>query len=209
MKDYIFGGCTEILLQEIIESSSDIDMDSDTLIQQLSAFQKVCLDIGLCQKGEFVRSLMCRDFLRDAVQRMRKKLLSIDADAAIGSIVETTEQFIEAYGDETEAERAYVVVRNLIIVAENIVKQAKKQKLPIIAKQPVQLLCYHIDPDGVREFEEITGFKREKEIEKLLKLKLPPMTAKQECETRYRNLFFNLAVWLITIKETKVEANNK
>ena len=167
------------------------------------------MDLGLCPKGEFIRSLMCRNFLRDAVQRMRKKLSLINADTEINNIVEKTDLFIESLGEETEAERAYIVVRNLIIIAENMVKQMKKQMLPIIAKQPVQLTSYHIDMEGIREFEEIAGFKREKDIDRILKLKLSPMTAKQDCELRYRNLFFNLLVRMITIKEIGEEVNDK
>ena len=206
MSGITFDGCTEIIFQAIVESSPAKYPDAEKTTHLLSAFQKACMDVDLCPKGEMVRGLMCRDFLRDAVLRMKKKKLSISADAPIGNIMEITEQFIENYGEESEAERAYIVVRNLIIIAENMAKQVKKQMLPTISKQPVQLTCYHIDLDGVREFEEIAGVKHEKEIEKLFKPKLTPlilspMTSKQECEVRYRNLFFNMVVKLITIKE--------
>ena len=214
MNGIVFDGCTEIIFQTIIESSPSKYLDAEKTTHLLLAFQKECMDVDLCPKGEMVRGLMCRNFLRDAVQRMRKKMLSLSVDPPISNIMEITEQFIENYGEESEAERAYIVVRNLIIIAENIAKQVKKQVLPTISKQPVQLICYHIDLDGVREFEEIAGFKHEREIEKLFKQKLTPlilspMTAKQECEVRYRNLFFNMVVNMITIKEIQEgEANN-
>lgn len=201
MKEIVFDGCTEVLLQEIIDSSLEKDSDAETALQQLSEFQKVCEDQDLCPKGELIRGFMCRIFLRDAALRMRKKLASVEQDAAINSIIETTELFIENFGEETEAERAYIVVRNLVIVSENIAEQKKRQVLPIMSKQPVQMKSYHIEKEGLREFEEIAGVKWEKKLEKLLQAKLPTLTAKQECESRYKNLFFNVILRLIVLKE--------
>lgn len=202
--DTLFDGCIENLLQDISKSSLEAHSDATVLLQQLPEFQKACVEIGLCPKGELIRGYMCRNFLRDAVQRMRKKLLSVNEDLTIGNIMETTTEFIENIGEETEAERAYIVVRNLIIIAENITKQTKKQMIPIKGKQPVQMVHYHIDLSGIREFEEVTGFSWQKEMGKLLKPKLPPMTPRQNCETRYRHLFFNLLVRLIEIREMGV-----
>ena len=202
--DTLFDGCIENLLQNISKSSLEAHSDATVLLQQLPEFQKACVEIGLCPKGELIRGYMCRNFLRDAVQRMRKKLLSVNEDLTIGNIMETTTEFIENIGEETEAERAYIVVRNLIIIAENITKQTKKQMIPIKGKQPVKMVHYHIDLSGIREFEEVTGFSWQKEMGKLLKPKLPPMTPRQNCETRYRHLFFNLLVRLIEIREMGV-----
>ena len=207
--DILFDGCIENLLQDIIASSTEACPAAEQLVQQLPEFQKKCVDTDVCPKGELIRGLMCRNFLRGAVQRMRNKLSSINEDSAISNIVEKTSEFIETLGDETEAERAYIVARNLIIVAENIARQTKKRVLPIMGKQPVQMINYHIGLTGFQEFEEVTGFTWEKDMEKLLKPKLPPMTAKQNCETRYRHLFFNLLVRLITIKEMGEERNDR
>lgn len=199
--NYVLDGCTEVLLSKIMESSPENCPEAERVLEQLSDFQKVCIKTGLCPKGELIRGYMCRSFLRDAVQRMIKLLSTVKEDAAISSIVERTQQFIEEVGEETEAERAYIVVRNLVIVSENIAKQTKKQMIPIMAKQPVQMVHYHIDLVGFREFENVTGFTWEKDMGKLLKPNLPPMSAKQNCENRYRHLFFNLLVRLISIKE--------
>ena len=207
--NYVFDGCTEVLLNQIIEFSPEGCPEAESLLEQLSEFQKVCIGTGLCPKGELIRGYMCRHFLRDAVQRMIKLLSTVKEDAAISSIVERTQQFIEEAGEETEAERAYIVVRNLVIVSENIAKQTKKQMIPIMTKQPVQMLHYHIDLVGFREFEGVTGFTWEKEMGKLLNPKLPPMSAKQNCENRYRHLFFNLLVRLISIKEMGKEHESK
>ena len=68
--DFVFDGCTEVLLNKIIESSADGCPEAKNLLVQLSDFQKVCIDMGLCPKGELVRGYMCRNFQRDAVQRM-------------------------------------------------------------------------------------------------------------------------------------------
>ena len=102
MDGFIFDSCTEMLLKEIMESSSNTNLDAERLKVQLSDFQKQCLDLGFCPKGEFIRGQMCRDFLRDAVLRMRKRLTLIHGDPAISNIVETTDLFIEALGGETE-----------------------------------------------------------------------------------------------------------
>lgn len=201
MKDIVFDGCTEVLLQDIIDSSSEKDSDVEAALQQLPDFQKLCENQELCPKGELIRGLMCRNYLRDAVQRMRKKLASVEQDGAINGIIETTEKFVETIGEETEAERAYIVVRNLVIVSENIAKQTKRQVLPVIPKQPVQMKSYHIEREGIREFEEIAGVKRDKKLERFLQAKLPPLTAKQECESRYKNLFFNVLLRLIVLRE--------
>ena len=204
MKNIVFDGCTEVLLQEVFDSSPERNSDAEKTLQLLSDFQTVCVEQGLCPKGEFIRGMMCRVFLRDAIQRMRKKLALVEQDATINSIIETSYQFIESMGEETEAERAYIVVRNLVIVAENIAQQTKHQLLPIIPKQPVQMKCYHIDKEGVREFEEIAGVKKEKKLERFPQAQLPPLMAKQDCEVRYRNLLFNVILRLIVIKETEV-----
>ena len=71
------------------------------------------------------------------------------------------------------------------------------------------MLHYHIDLVGFREFENVTGFTWEKDMGKLLKPNLPPMSAKQNCENRYRHLFFNLLVRLISIKEMGKEHESK
>ena len=201
MKDIVFDGCIEVLLQDIIDSSPEKDSDAGTALQQLPEFQKICENLELCPKGELIRGIMCRNYLREAVQRMRKKLASVEQDGAINGIIESTEQFIETIGEETEAERAYIVVRNLVIVSENIAQQTRRQVLPVICKQPVQMKSYHIVREGLREFEEIAGVKREKKLERFLQAKLPPLTPKQECESRYKNLFFNVLLRLIVLRE--------
>jgi hypothetical protein len=70
--NYEFDGCTEVLLNQIIESSPEGCPEAESLLEQLSEFQKVCIGTGLCPKGELIRGYMCRHFLRDAVQRMIK-----------------------------------------------------------------------------------------------------------------------------------------
>ena len=68
--NYVFDGCTEVLLNQIIEFSPEGCPEAESLLEQLSEFQKVCIGTGLCPKGELIRGYMCRHFLRDAVQRM-------------------------------------------------------------------------------------------------------------------------------------------
>ena len=123
----VFDGCTDVLLNKIMESSPEGCPEAVSLLEQLSDFQKVCIGTGLCPKGELIRGYMCRSFLRDAVQRMIKLLSTVKEDEAISSIIERTRQFIEEFGEETEAERAYIVVRNLVIISENIAKQTKNK----------------------------------------------------------------------------------
>ena len=146
----VFDGCTEILLQEIIASSPEISTEAEILMQQLPEFQKECISVGLCPKGELIRGLECRNFLRDAKQRMTKKLSTVNEDATISGIVKQTGGFIENIGEETEAERAYIVTRNLVIVSENIASQTKKQMLPVLMKQHVQMVNYHIGLAGMK-----------------------------------------------------------
>ena len=197
--DVFFDGCTEMLLAEIKNSSPETSVDVEAMLQQLPAFRNECLKAGLCPKGEFIRGWACRDFLRDAWKHMHDKLKSIDEDALTRVVMKRTAEYIESLGEETEAERAYVVIRNLIVIAENIAKQTQKQKLPNLKKQPIQMMHYHIDLKGLKEFEEITGFSWERNMQNLLKLKMGPVMA--SCENRYRHMFFNLLVRLVTIRE--------
>ena len=148
-----------------------------------------------------MRGYMCREFLRDAVKRMNGKLASVNEDESIQMIMKQTREYIESLGEHTEAERAYVVARNLIIIAGNIEQQKKRGIKPGFSKQPVQLRQYHIGNHGIKEFAEIIGITIEKELKKCLNPKLPPMTAKQYCETRYRHMFFNTVIKAISEKE--------
>ena len=70
--NYMFDGCTEVLLNQIIESSPEGCPEAESLLEQLSEFQKVCIGTGLCPKGELIRGYMCRHFLRDAVPSFGK-----------------------------------------------------------------------------------------------------------------------------------------
>ena len=198
--DVFFDGCTEVLLKEIMASSPEVNAQGEELLKQLPEFRKECVK-DVCPAGELIRGWACRSFLRDAWKKMNDKLKSIDEDALTRIVMKRTEEYIESLGEETEAERAYIVVRNLIVIAENIAKQMQKQKLPNLKKQPLQMIHYHIDLKGLKEFEGITGFTWEKNIQNLLKLKTGPVMA--SCENRYRHMFYNLLVRLVTIRETE------
>jgi hypothetical protein len=41
--NYVFDGCTEVLLNQIIESSPEGCPEAESLLEQLSEFQKVCI----------------------------------------------------------------------------------------------------------------------------------------------------------------------
>jgi hypothetical protein len=100
--EIVFDGCIENLLLGISKSSLEAHSNATSLLQQLPEFQKVCIDTGICPKGELIRGYVCRIFLRDAVQRMRKKLLSVNEDSAITSILKTTNEYIENLGFKTK-----------------------------------------------------------------------------------------------------------
>ncbi len=210
--DVYFDGCLEELLKEIIERSPKDVEGAEALLQALPAFREECMRAGGCPLGEFKRSSVCRHYLRDAAKRMEDRLKAFDEDAAIRRIMDETRGYIEHIGDETEAERAYIVIRNLTIIAENIaIRERKKKSNPLDnPKDSVRLIHYRIEDKGIREFAKIAGFTIEPLNEELPKLKLSPMTsAREACKTRYRHIFFNTAVRAIECREKSGPSRSK
>lgn len=199
-----FDDCTEHLLKEYEALKSEEKDKTQMLYEELKSFKEDCIKTGICPEGELIRGYICRQFQRDAVKRMKGHLAALDEDDAIKEIVTQTGANIETVGELTEAERAYVTMRNLLFIAENIPQQEKKVALPTRHKQTIKLENCTISPKGVKVFSEIMDFTVEKESQRFLKLAgLKLLLPSQMCETKYRHLFFNLLTNLILAKEVQ------
>ena len=199
-----FDDCTEHLLKEYEALKPEEKDKTQKLYEELKSFKEDCIKTGICPEGELIRGYICRQFQRDAVKRMKGRLTSLNEDNTIKRIVRQTNVGIETIGKKSEAERAYVTLRNLLIIAENIAEQEKKRAIPTLQKQPLALDSCTITAKGVKSFASIMGFTVEKDIQKLLKpAGLKPVLPGQACEIKYRHLFFNLLTNLILAKEVK------
>ena len=198
-----FDDCTEHLLKEYEALKPEEREQAQKLFEELQSFKKDCLKTGVCPEGELIRGYICRQFLRDAVKRMWSKLSDFNNNDTIKSFLYETEKFIETVDEEKEHIKAYIVVRNLTVIAENIASQEKKGVLPVVPKQSIFFRNCHITKKGLDELCVILAFKRGKDFSKLLSGKgLPPMIPRQYNEIRYRHLFFNVLSGLIEVKET-------
>ena len=202
--DVYFDGCLEELLKEIKEHSPKDAEGAEALLQALPAFREECMRAGGCPLGEFKRSSVCRDYLRDAAKRMEDRLKAFDEDAAIRRIMDETRGYIEHIGDETEVDRAYIVMRNLLIIAENISARERRKKANPLdnPRDSVRLIHYRIEDQGIIEFARIMGFTIEPLSENLLNLRPGLMpNGKDLCKTRYRHIFMNTLVSAIRCRE--------
>ncbi len=201
-----FDGCTEVLLQELRKLKPADRMKIDSLYESLAEFKNECIKNALCPSGEMIRGYMCRSFLRDAARRrMKDKLKDLNEDATIKNVLKDTYNLIEVLDEKTEAERAYIVARNLVIISQNIAEQQKKGALPIITEKPsLHIKTCKITKKGIDSFAAIMGFSIENDPSKLTHISnLPPMSAKTYCYTKYRHIFFNLVTYMINEKEVK------
>lgn len=197
-----FDDCTEHLLKEYEALKPEEKDKTQKLYEELKSFKEDCIKTGICPEGELIRGYICREFLRDAVKRMRSKLSGFNNNNTINKFLAETERFIETVNEETECQKAYIVVRNLTVIAETIANQEKKGVLPLGPKQTIIFNDFHVTKKGVEELAEILAFKRGKDFSKLLSGKgLPPMIPKQYNEIRYRHLFFNTLSAIVEVKE--------
>ena len=190
-----YDGCTEYLLDELRALKPDDQVTIKVLTDFLPALREDCLKGNVCPAGELARGYMCRQFLRDAVRRMEDRLGTIDEDQAVKTVMQQSKDFIEHMGDETEAERAYIVVRNLVIISENIAQLPNRPvKIPGIVNDPMKLQISSITQKGIDAFVKIASFVREKDLAKLAQ-------RKGNGKDKYRPLFFNVIMDLIECRE--------
>ena len=204
--EVLFDGCTEVLLEGLIKQDTNKNQEITKVCEALPSLKQKCLREDVCPEGEMKRAFMCRQFLREAMKQLSGKLNAINEDAMIKQIVQSTRAFIESTGDETEAERASVVVRNLLILCENIaqMEQPKGLQLPMGKQPKLHLETGSITKNGIAVFENITGLKIYKRIDRVLaspKTPIPIVSQKQSAETKYRSVFFNVAVMSVLRKE--------
>ena len=192
--DIRFDSCIEGLLEYLGSEKPELKPVTDALAAMLPDFRNDCLKERICPVGELMRGWAVRNMLRDAVKRMEGRLTAMEEDASIQTIMFKTKAYIEHVGDESEAERAYIVARNLLIISENIAGQIKKQKFPALGKQPLKLECMTVSQKGLDVFLSYMEVTRVQDLKQLLK-------GNSKCDFRYRQMLFNLLIDLVIIRD--------
>lgn len=198
------------------------DNDNKELYNYLSELKKDLLAAEICPRGELERSYMCRQFLRDSTNKVCKKVKGsgMQLDSSSLDIMEQTIAFIEVLGNNTELERVIIVIRNLLIIMENLALLQDDRKLPIRtpgkkSKKEFSIVNYNITETGKEEFLKTVGIPTNLEKEDLLKPLINEKVMKavnkaklianelegNAIEERYRTIFFYLAISEVFRKE--------
>ena len=123
--DIYFDSCTEYLYEYLSESSQTEEERemAHQLYESLPELKKGCLSAGICPKGEFERGYICRENLRVATAEVIKQIgrENLWMDETAKEVWDRTKDFIEEIGDDSEADRACVVVRNLLVILTNMI----------------------------------------------------------------------------------------
>ena len=130
--DIYFDSCTEYLYEYLSESSQTEEERemAHQLYESLPELKKGCLSAGICPKGEFERGYICRENLRAATAEVIKQIgrENLWMDETAKEVWDRTKDFIEEIGDDSEADRACVVVRNLLVILTNMITQSEAIK---------------------------------------------------------------------------------
>ena len=189
--------------------------DDKALYKYLSGLKKQLLAADICPRGELERSFMCRQYLRDSTNKVQKNIK--DSGMVPGKVVidilEQTYAFIEEIGDFSEVERVTVVVRNLLILMENVTLQKEGKKLPVRVsvrknKKEFEILSCEITESGKTELLKLLGIATDLDAEDLIKPLVNEKVMKavnkakviangleeNAVEERYRTVFYYLAI---------------
>lgn len=150
MKIY-FDNCTELLIKDI-KSVEKKESKAFKLYELLPQLKKVYISNELCPKGEFERSYLCRQFLREIVRNLEKEINgAFSPDPLICSLLKTTKDYIESSKKETEHNRAIVVLRNVMILKYNADLQKENNGLPLVGgKKELKLKACRYNDESVK-----------------------------------------------------------
>ena len=189
--------------------------DDKALYKYLSALKKQLLAADICPRGELERSFMCRQYLRDSTNKVQKNIK--DSGMVPGKVVidilEQTYAVIEEIGTFSEVERVAIVVRNLLILMENVTLQKEGKKLPVRVpvrknKKEFEILSCEITENGKTELLKLLGIAIDLDAEDLNKPLVNEKVMKavnkakviangleeNAVEERYRTIFYYLAI---------------
>lgn len=176
---------------------------------------KMAIPADICPRGELERSYMCRQYLRQATQKVDKKVKDsgmVPNKVAV-DILEQTYAFIEEIGDFSEVERVAVVMRNLLILMENVALQKEDKKLPVRVpvkknKKEFEILSCEITESGKEELLKLLGIATKLDAGDLIKPLVNEKVMKavnkakviangleeNAVEERYRTVFYYFAI---------------
>ena len=189
--------------------------DDKALYKYLSGLKKQLLAADICPRGELERSFMCRQYLRDSTNKVQKNIK--DSGMVPGKVVidilEQTYAVIEEIGTFSEVERVAIVVRNLLILMENVTLQKEGKKLPVRVpvrknKKEFEILSCEITENGKTELLKLLGIAIDLDVEDLNKPLVNEKVMKavnkakviangleeNAVEERYRTIFYYLAI---------------
>lgn len=189
--------------------------DDKALYKYLSSLKKQLLAADICPRGELERSFMCRQYLRDSTNKVQKNIK--DSGMVPGKVVidilEQTYAVIEEIGTFSEVERVAIVVRNLLILMENVTLQKEGKKLPVRVpvrknKKEFEILSCEITENGKTELLKLLGIAIDLDAEDLNKPLVNEKVMKavnkakviangleeNAVEERYRTIFYYLAI---------------
>lgn len=189
--------------------------DDKALYKYLSGLKKQLLAADICPRGELERSFMCRQYLRDSTNKVQKNIK--DSGMVPGKVVidilEQTYAVIEEIGTFSEVERVAIVVRNLLILMENVTLQKEGKKLPVRVpvrknKKEFEILSCEITENGKTELLKLLGIAIDLDAEDLNKPLVNEKVMKavnkakviangleeNAVEERYRTIFYYLAI---------------
>jgi hypothetical protein len=229
--DIYFDSCTEYLYKYLSESSES-EEEREWAAQSydsLSELKKGCISASLCPKGEFERGYICREYLRKATSEVIKQINreNLWMDETAKGVYDRTKAFIEEIGDDSEADRACVVIRNLLVILTNMIdqsnaiKEAEKEKerqqkgnrLNLIKQQAVKRMSakpemklkeFAISQGAVKLFLSLVNAEDEKghqraALKAVNKINLPTM--KSFSVDQYRRLFYRGVIQKIGLEE--------
>lgn len=189
-------------------------IDDKDIYGFLREFKKL-ISADICPRGELERSYMCRQYLREATAKVEKKVKDsgMKLNSSTIDIFEQTYAFIESLGECSEVERVLIVLRNLLIIMENLTILQDGKRLPVrvpIKKKQKEfsILSCAITASGKAELFKLLGGSSELEKEDLLKPLVNEKVMKavnkakviangleeNAVEERYRTMFYYLAI---------------
>lgn len=189
--------------------------DDKELYEYLRGLKKQLIAAEVCPRGELERSYMCRQFLRDSTNRVQKKIKDsgMILNKAAVDVIEQTNAIIEDIGTCTEMVRVLIVIRNLLILMDNLAMLQDGKRLPVRVpikknKKEFSIISCEVTEACKEEFLKAMGIPTDLEKEDLLKplvnekvmkavnkaKKLADGLEGNAVEERYRTIFYYLAI---------------
>lgn len=198
--------------------------DDKALYDYLRGLKKQLIAAEICPRGELERSYMCRQFLRDSTNRVQKKIKDsrMKLNEASMDVLEQTHAIIEDIDTRTETERVLIVIRNLLILMDNLDLLQDGKRLPVRVpikknQKEYSIITCEVTEAGKAEFLKTLGIPIDLEKDDLTKPLVNEKVMKavnkakkiadglegNAVEERYRTIFFYLAISEVLRRENE------